>query len=148
LEITDKKYRMVSAMHSARSAVEGGWATGGGVALYKAAGAIRTITASEGAEVEGLASVATALEKPIQHLIENAQSSPTQVLQEMSQATGLFIGFNVDTKRVEDLRETGILDSTRMLEIALRVAHAHAKSILETEDWDLAPNPPPQTPVT
>lgn len=145
VEILDKKYQTVSAMHAARSAIESGWVTGGGIALYNAAQSVRKISCSDGAQVTGLLCVANALENPIRHLIENAQASPTQALHEISQTEKLTMGFNVDAKRVEDLEDAGIIDSTEMLCVSLKVAYAHSKSVLETEDWDLES---PQSPET
>jgi len=140
LEIIDRKYRMVSAMHSARAAVESGVLPGGAISLYRSAQLLKQIPGTD-AEAEGLACVAAALEEPIRNLIDNAQSSPTQILQAISETNQASVGFNVESKRIEDLATAGILDPTETLTVGLRVAYAHAKTILETEDWDLNSSP-------
>lgn len=137
IDAFDKKQRTVSAMYSARSAVEEGWVLGGGVTLFHIADSVKKLVGNDDAESAGIATVSKALEDPMKCLIENAKASPTQVMHEVSQQENATLGFNVDNKRVEDLVQAGILDSKKMLRVALEVAFAHAKFLLETEDWDL-----------
>jgi chaperonin GroEL (HSP60 family) len=55
------------------------------------------------------------------------------------------MGFNVSTKQVEDLVAAGVIDSAKMLRIVLEVAFAHAKLVLQTDDWELDPTPRAQS---
>lgn len=136
LEVTDKKYRMVSAMNSARSAIETGYIPGGASALYSVARLMTELNCDK-TEAEGVACVASALEAPLKKLVENAGHSVTQILDVISASPSRVLGFNVLNEGIEDLESAGVLDPTGVLVIAVRVASAHARSILETEDWDL-----------
>ncbi len=146
-EVLDKKYRGESAMHSTRSAIEEGWVPGGGTAFYYAADTLSTVLGGNEAESAGIMVVAEALRVPITCLIENAQTSTTQTLHKISQVEDRRLGFNVETKEIENLVGSGVIDSTKMLRVCLELAYAYAKSVLETEEWDLE-DPKPFVPAT
>jgi len=137
IEVIDKRYRSESAMHSATSAVKEGWLPGGGVTLLRASDALKRLSSENEAQSAGRLAVIQALEKPIHHLIENAHKSPTQAITEIRKHEEPTVGFNVNTMRVEDLAAAGVIDSAKMLRMALEIAFTHAKSVLQTEDWDL-----------
>lgn len=137
IDILDNKYRLDSAMNSARSAVEEGYLPGGGLPLFQASKYIRSLTVGNKAYAMGVNAVANALEVPIRHLIENAKVSSTNVLAEIDKAPSNTVGFNVESRKVEDLVEGGILDSTKMLRMALEIAFSYVKAMLQTNEWDL-----------
>ncbi|HXU35408.1 MAG TPA: chaperonin GroEL [Blastocatellia bacterium] len=144
VELIDNRYRIQSAMHSSKSAIEEGWLPGGGISLHLASKSVRDSITEEGPEAAGMHVVAEALEVPLVALIGTAGVSSTQVLVKMDDSNQSTTGFNVATKEVEDLVEAGILDSARMLRGALEIAFSHTKAMLETSEWDLTP---PDSPV-
>jgi chaperonin GroEL len=137
IEVLDKRYRYESAMHSARAAVEEGWVVGGAVSLLQASKLVKSLESEDDREMAGIIAVAQALEKPIYHLIENAGASPSQVLNALSEQKRVTFGYNVVTKRIEDLAETGVIDPAKVLRLALELALTHAKSVLQTQGWDI-----------
>lgn len=135
----ENRYRIQSAMHSAKAAIEEGWLPGGGVSLYRASKSIRNQMMGEGAEVAGMTAVAMALQVPVIAIINNAGVSYTQVLARIDEATKTTTGFNIVTSQVEDLAKAGILDPAKMLRSGLEIAFSHARVMLETSEWDLTP---------
>jgi chaperonin GroEL len=137
IDISEKSYRCISALHSARSALEEGWVSGGGLTLYRLSKLLGELAAKDKAEAAGIGVIEKALESPIVHLIENIQISATSAIHEINQARDEAIGFNVNSKRVEDLTNAGVIDSVKMLRVALEIAFSYSKSVLETNEWDL-----------
>jgi len=54
-----------------------------------------------------------------------------------------ILGFNVETKQIEDIVAAGILDPIKCLVTALETAFSHAREVLRTSEWDL-PQPDAQ----
>jgi chaperonin GroEL (HSP60 family) len=55
----------------------------------------------------------------------------------LKQADQSSVGFNVQTSAVEDLATAGILDPVKSLRLAVTLAAAHAKAVLQTGAWEL-----------
>jgi len=139
-----EKYKLESAMHSARSAVEYGAVVGGGVALLRAGMALRNEKADTDLDTDVRLAVAAVLEEPVRQLIENSQKSPTQIVVDINNLASPHAGFNTDSSKVEDLLRAGVLDAVKPIELSLRVALSHAGSVLQTGTWDLSMPPTPQ----
>jgi len=142
VEVIDTKYRLGSAMYSAKAAVEEGWLPGGALPLYLVGNSIKSQISNEGAEAAGMSVVANAIQAPLQALIANAGHSYTQILSEIDQRPEATFGFNVDTGLVEDLVRAGVIDAAKMVKGALQIAFSHAKAILQTSEWDLSRSEP------
>ena len=139
-----ERYFLESAMHSARSAIEDGSVAGGGTALLRCGrGLVRKATASE-LDMEALGAIASVLEEPFIQLVENAHQSSTEMLVETMDSDSPYWGFNANEGKVCDLAEAGVLDALKPIELALRTALAHAKTVLQTGTWDLSESPPQQ----
>jgi chaperonin GroEL len=146
-DVLQEIYRLESAMHSARSAIEDGRVAGGGVALLRAGITLRGEKTDNVLDNQTSQAVASVLEDPIRQLIENAQKSPTQILAEIVKSNSSHCGFNAAHCEIEDLVNAGVLDPLRPIDLSLRVALSHAGSVLQTGTWDLsAPPTPPQRP--
>jgi chaperonin GroEL len=137
IDISEKAYRHITTLHSARAAVQEGWVPGGGLTLYRLSKLLRGLGAKDEAEAAGIGVVEKALASPLVHLIENSKISPTSAMHEIDQARDEAVGFNVNNKSVEDLIIAGVLDSAKMLRVALEIAFSYSKSVLETNEWDL-----------
>jgi chaperonin GroEL len=141
VEVAEERYRLESAMHSARSAIEHGCAPGGGVALFRAGIALDEWKAGDELESAVRQALASVLEEPISQLIENAKRSPTQMLEEIRKSSSPHVGFNVATERIEDLLAAGVVDSVWPLRLSVQVAFSHARSVLQTGTWDMSALP-------
>lgn len=138
-DVLDQTYRIRSAMNSTYAAIDGGWVSGGGLALLRAKHAVVQLPSNGEAEDAGIGAVAHALEQPIYHLIENSGRSPTQVLHEMQEAATPTVGFKAQSGKLEDLDATGVIDPALVLCQALRIALSHVRELLLTGAWELTP---------
>jgi chaperonin GroEL len=137
-DVAEERYKLESAMYSARSAIEHGCAPGGGVALFRAAIALDEWKAGDEFELVVKQSIESVLEEPISQLIENARRSPTQVLEEIRRSSSPNVGFNTTTGNVEDLMKAGVIDAVWPLRSSVQVAFSHARSVLQTGTWDMS----------
>jgi chaperonin GroEL (HSP60 family) len=136
-EVIDEQYRVQSALHSVFSATEEGWIPGGGISLFNAARSLETLTGgSEGANA-GIGIMRTALEAPIRALIATTNESPIKVLTQLKEAQEPSVGYNVQTSGVENLAKAGIIDPVKSVRLAVTLAVAHAKAVLQTGAWEL-----------
>src|SRR5580704_3956768 len=71
-EMKEKKARVEDALHATRAAVEEGIVPGGGVALLRAQGALKSLKLEESDERIGIEIVRRAVEEPIRMIAENA----------------------------------------------------------------------------
>jgi chaperonin GroEL len=139
----EKKHRVEDALQAARAALEEGVASGGGVALLSAVGAIN-LDEFEGDERTGASIVARSLEEPVRQLSYNAGLEGSIVVDKI-RTGGKGIGLNVETGEYEDLVKAGITDPTMVVRSALQNAASIAKNILTTEA--VVAEPPEKTPM-
>ena len=137
LDRAERMYKMRSAMYSAREAVISGVVPGGGTSLFRAG---RTLTAgSEAAKLVG-----AALEVPLRQQIANARQNEHDALAKIDASSSHSVGFNAESRQVEDLRRSGVIDPTRICTSAVQLAFVHARAILQTGVWDLTERTAPQ----
>jgi len=136
-EAKDEGYRVRSALHSAYSALEEGWIPGGGITLLNAARSLETLSGGNEGANAGIGIMRLALEAPIRALIATTLESPAKILSDLKQTQENTIGFNVQTSTIEDLVTAGILDPVKSIRLAITLAVAHAKAILQTGAWKL-----------
>ena len=142
-ERADSKYKTESALFSCHSAIENGYVVGGGICYYRAKPLVEKLVATNESEQRGIAAVLLALEAPLRQLIQNASIySKARILNDIADASVDNLGFNAETERVENLIDSGILDSAKALQEAIILALAHAKGILTTGQWDASPDAP------
>jgi chaperonin GroEL len=137
IDVIDQKYKIMSALNSATSSIYEGWLPGGGNALLGAKRAVDQLTGRDEAEQAGLQTISYTLEQPVRRLIESVKPGDMEILDKAAKSPSDAIGFNVETRIVENLVDTGILDPARSMRISLEVAFSHAQAILQTGAWDL-----------
>lgn len=131
VEMKEKKDRVDDALHATRAAVEEGIVPGGGVALIRAAAALKSMKL-EGAEAIGANIVARAVEEPLRQLAING-GYEGGVIVERIKAEQANIGFNVATGEYTDMIKAGILDPAKVSRSALQNAASIAGLLLTTE---------------
>jgi len=141
IEMKEKKDRVEDAMNATRAAIEEGVVPGGGVALVRVQQGLRAKgVKGENADQEmGIAIVLKALEQPLRTLVENAGADASDVLSEIRRHEGNF-GYNAQTESFGDLVETGIIDPTKVVRVALQNAASVAGLMVTTEAM-IAPVP-------
>jgi chaperonin GroEL len=116
-----------------RNAVESGVVLGGGTAFLNCQAALATAVdgeSEEDIEVRGILS--RALEEPLRTIAANAGFVPDTIVDKVKAAPVGF-GFDARSGKIVDLRDAGIIDSVKVLDMALRVAVSGAAAALTTD---------------
>jgi chaperonin GroEL len=130
-EMREKKDRVDDALHATKAALEEGIVPGGGSALLYAR---ESITSSGiGAQI-----VYEACGKPFEQILINAgySSSDAQMIGRyklVESGNDTWAGYNIKTEKVENMKEAGILDPTKVTRTAIENAAAAAGTLLLTE---------------
>ena len=130
-EMKERKHRVEDALQATRAALEEGIVPGGGVALLRAAEAVK-VDALEGDEQTGARIILRALEEPVRQLAHNAGMEGSVVVNDVRKA-GQNEGLNADTGEIVDLVAAGVIDPAMVTRSALQNAASIAKNILTTE---------------
>ena len=131
IDMKEKKARVEDALHATRAAVEEGILPGGGVALIRAADALKDVK-TVGDETIGVDIVRRALFSPLRQIAENAGTSGAIVVNRVVEGKGNF-GYNAATDTYEDLVESGIIDPKKVVRSALQNASSVAGLLLTTD---------------
>lgn len=130
-EMNEKKDRVDDALHATKAAIEEGIVPGGGSALLYARESIDNC--SIGAEI-----VYKACGKPFEQILINAghDSVKAQMLgkyQLIESGNDTWAGYNIKTEKVVNMKESGIIDPTKVTRVALENAATVAGTVLLTE---------------
>lgn len=132
IEMKEKKARVEDALHSTRAAVEEGVVPGGGVALLRAKGMIKSLKGANEDQNAGIQLLLRAVEVPIRMISENAGFEGSVICNKVLQKTGNY-GFNAANGEYDDLLKLGIIDPTKVTRSALQHAASIAGIMLTTE---------------
>src|SRR5436309_31909 len=137
-EMKEKKARVEDALHATRAALEEGILPGGGVALLRAARALKPkgLTADE---ETGYHIIVRACSAPIHQIAENAGQDGGVVVSKVSEGKGNF-GYDALHDKYVDMVQTGIIDPTKVTRSALQNA-ASVATLLLTSDALIADAP-------
>ena len=130
-EMREKKDRVDDALNATKAAIEEGIVAGGGAALIYAREAITR-------DNVGAQLVYKACGRPFEQILTNAgyDLSAAKILSlEVAKSiiTGPWHGYNLKTEIVENLRDAGIIDPTKVTRTAIESAASVAGTILLTE---------------
>src|ERR1700735_1133958 len=117
-EMKEKKARVEDALHATRAAVDEGIVAGGGVALLRAAAALRD-QKFEGDEQIGLNIIARACEEPLRQIVINSGLEGAVVVEKVRENKDPNFGYNASTDKYEDLIAAGVIDPTKVTRTAL-----------------------------
>ena len=132
MEMKEKKARVEDALHATRAAVEEGIVPGGGIALLRAAAALKSLTL-EGDEQIGVNIVRRACEEPIRQITGNAGYEGAVLMERILASKDRNYGFNAATGEYEDLVKAGVIDPTKVTLSALQNAASISALMLTTE---------------
>jgi chaperonin GroEL len=130
-EMREKKDRVDDALHATKAALEEGIVPGGGSALLYAREVINRD--SIGAQI-----VYHACGKPFEQILTNAGYSPVdaQLLAKehlINSGNDTWMGYNIKTESIVNMKESGIIDPSKVTRTALENAASVAGTILLTE---------------
>ena len=132
VEMKEKKARVEDALHATRAAVEEGVVAGGGVALVRAAAAIKDIKGDNEEQNVGIRAALRAMEAPLRQIAYNSGDEPSVVANNVKNGQGNY-GYNAATGEYGDMVEMGIIDPTKVTRSALQFAGSVAGLMITTE---------------
>jgi len=132
VEMKEKKARVEDALHATRAAVEEGVVAGGGVALVRAATAIKDLEGINEDQTHGINVAIRAMEAPLRQIVANCGDEPSVVLNEVRNGEGNY-GYNAGNSTYGNMIDMGILDPTKVTRSALQFAASVAGLMLTTE---------------
>jgi chaperonin GroEL len=138
-EMKERKARVEDALHATRAAVEEGILPGGGVALVRAATAVKPAEDMSQDEKVGYNIVIRACRAPLTMIADNAGQDGGIVCERVTEGKGNF-GYNALTDVYEDLVKAGVIDPTKVTRTALANA-ASVAGLLLTSDALVAEKP-------
>lgn len=125
------------ALAAVRGAVEEGIQPGGGVAFLNVIPVLEVVEPECMEEAAALRCLERAFEAPLRQLAANAGQDGAVVVEEVcrrqDETRNPFIGYDVLRREFGDLREWGILDSTRMARTVVQNAISAASILLTVE---------------
>ena len=131
VEMKERKARVDDALHATKSAAEEGIVPGGGVALIRAQSKLDELAFNDDRDA-GVKIVRRAIEEPIRQIVSNAGLDAPVVLAQIKNKTG-DAGFNAASGEYENLFKAGVIDSTKVVRIALQNAASVSGLMLTTE---------------
>ena len=131
-EMKEKKARVEDALHATRAAVEEGIVPGGGVALLRAAKALKDLKVP-GDEQIGVDTIRRACEEPVRQIVLNSGEEGAIVIGKIRESDNPHFGYNAQTDTYEDLVESGVIDPAKVTRSALQNAASIAGLMLTTE---------------
>ena len=133
VELKEKKHRIEDAVSATRAAIEEGVVAGGGTALVRARGAVKSVVESlSGDEATGARTVYESLVAPARLIADNAGLEGSVTTQQVEAAEG-SMGLNAATGEMVDLMKAGIIDPAKVTRAALQNAASIAALVLTTE---------------
>ena len=132
IEQKGRQHKTEDALNATRAAVEEGIVPGGGVALLRAAKDLENFRLEDAEEQLAVKILRRALEEPIRQIAENAGQDGSVVAAEVAKGEAGF-GYNAATGIYEDLVQSGVVDPTKVVRIALENSVSAAATLLTTE---------------
>jgi len=132
VEQKELQHRVEDALSATRAAVEEGIVPGGGVALIRAAEALKSIKLSKEEQV-GAEIVLRSLEAPTRQIAENAGERADVVIDEIKKNQNINYGYDFGSGEYKDMLKAGIIDPAKVTRSALQNAASAAAMLLTTE---------------
>jgi len=133
VEVKERKDRVDDALNATKAAVEEGIVPGGGTALLYASKALAGVTGENEDQTQGVAIVRKAIQFPIRQIVENAGVEASIVVGKLLEQKSTTYGYDAQTESYADLIDTGIVDPTKVVRVALQNASSVASLLITTE---------------
>jgi chaperonin GroEL len=133
VEVKEKKDRVDDALNATKAAVEEGIIPGGGVALLYASKTLANVTGDNEDQTQGVAIVRRAIQYPIRIIAHNAGAEASIVVGKLLEQKSQTFGFDAQNEKYVDFIESGIVDPTKVVRVALQNAASVAGLLITTE---------------
>ena len=131
VEMKERKARVDDALHATKSAAEEGIVPGGGVALIRAQSNLDELAFNDDRDA-GVNIVRRAIEEPIRQIVSNTGLDAPVVVNQIKRQRG-DAGFNAASGEYEKLFKAGVIDSAKVVRVALQNAASVSGLMLTTE---------------
>lgn len=132
-EMKEKKDRVEDAVLSCKSAILSGTLPGGGVSLLMCIEKLKILETKNESQKLGVEVMIKAIEAPIRQILENAGiDNKDEIISEIL-SKGTNFGFNIKSRKVENLREAGVIDAANVITNAVENAASVAGTVLTAE---------------
>ncbi len=130
-ELKYKKLRIEDSLNATKAAIEEGVVSGGGQTLIEISDDLLNLSETSSDDLKtGINIVKEALLEPTKQIAKNAGFNGDVVVAEIQR---LNKGFNANSGQYEDLKDSGILDPTKVIRLALQDSVSIAAMLLTTE---------------
>jgi chaperonin GroEL len=146
VEVKERKDRVDDATHATRAAVEEGILPGGGVALLRAAEALKRVRTQNEDQKHGVEIIKKAITWPARQIAINAGEDGSVVIGKILENDTYAYGFDAQTGEFGNLMTKGIIDPTKVVRIALQDGASIAGLLVTTEAM-VAEKPKKETPT-
>lgn len=125
VEMKERKDRVDDAVRATKAATSEGYVAGGGCVFVH-------LLKEMGEADEGMGVLGAALHAPIKQICENADENYAEIISTVALSSSGY-GYNVRTRKVEDLVSAGIIDPVKVLRCSIQNAVSVANMILTTQ---------------
>jgi chaperonin GroEL len=148
IESREKIDRVDDAVRACKSALEEGISVGGGVTLLRCIESLENVDCYNDDERAGVLVIKKALETPARQILSNAGIYHGLFVRKLLKLLGIRqesflirqileseheIGYNVKTMQLENLKEVGVIDPSKVIRVALQNANSVAGSIITSD---------------
>ena len=133
IEQKELQHRVEDALSATRAASEEGIVAGGGSALIHCLKSLEKLKGENDDEQIGIDIVKRALVYPAKNIAGNAGLDGSVIVEQVKQSKDSKMGFNVVTKKMEDLVAAGVIDPKKVTRSALQNASSVAAMFLTVE---------------
>jgi chaperonin GroEL len=133
VEVKEKKDRVDDALNATKAAVEEGIVPGGGTALLYATKALAGLTGDNDDQTQGIAIVRKAIQAPVRQIVENSGTESSMIVGKLLEQKSANYGWDAQNEKYADFIDSGIVDPTKVVRIALQNASSVAALLITTE---------------
>jgi chaperonin GroEL len=133
VEVKEKKDRVDDALNATKAAVEEGIGPGGGTALLYASKILASLTGDNDDQTQGIAIVRRAIQYPIRMIVSNAGQEASIIVGKLLEQKSNTYGYDAQGEKFVDFIDTGIVDPTKVVRVALQNAASVAGLLITTE---------------
>lgn len=132
-EIKERLVRIENAYMSAKAALEEGVLPGGGAALFRCIKILDSVIAENAEQQQGIAIMKLALAAPLQSLTRNAGLNCEAVIARLNASDDDHLTVDTQRQSYGSFLEIGIIDSVKVMRLALRNAVSVITTLITTE---------------
>lgn len=136
VEVGEKKDRITDALCATRAAVQEGIVAGGGTALLRASLALESLSKDPTLSADqrtGVNIIRNAIRLPAHKIASNAGKEGAVIVEKVLEQTDAAIGYDAQNDRYVNMFESGIIDPTRVVRVALTDASSVAGMMMTAE---------------